>query len=75
MDIQNETLEREPWHDAAEEVHYQWHRFSTSTDELNRAHALLELSNAMGDLTSFLPGYDADSGTLPWEREDWEERS
>lgn len=26
------------------------------------------LSNAMSDLRSWLPGYDGDSDTMPWER-------
>lgn len=68
--MENAATDRQPWHDAAEEVEYQFHNFAHSKDELVRADALIKLSNAVFDLKTWLPGFDADTGTLPWERED-----
>jgi hypothetical protein len=65
-------IEAQPWHDAAGEVEYQFHRYVNTNDIVNRADALIKLSNAVFDLKTWLPGFDSDTGTLPWEREDEE---
>jgi hypothetical protein len=62
-------ITEEPWHDAAIEADYQWSRFTDAKTPLEQANALVNLANAMDDLRTFLPGYDYESGTLPWERE------
>ena len=59
-----------PYADALEEVQYHFQCYVTTKDELNKAYHLIELSNRMGDLSTYHPGYDLDTGTLPWERED-----
>lgn len=57
--------------DAIEEVYYHFQCYTQANSDLvNRAHHLMELQNAVGDLASFHPGYDIDSGTMPYERED-----
>lgn len=56
------------WEDAGVEVAYAWHGFATAATALTQASALVALSNAMSDLVSWLPGFDGDTGTMPWER-------
>jgi hypothetical protein len=62
------TTEPQPWHDAALEAEYRWHLFVTAKDPLSQAMAITDLSNAMHDLTTWLPGYDPNTGTMPWDR-------
>lgn len=64
--------EEQPWHDAGVEADYRWQLFITAQTPLAQARALVALSDAMSDLRSWLPGYDSQSGTMPWEREDAE---
>lgn len=63
-------VKREPWNDAGDEVAYRWYVFTHARDPLGQAMALADLSNAMHDLRTFLPGYDYETGTLPFERDD-----
>ncbi len=62
--------------DAAEAIEEAVYRFSMyvsqSSDMVNEAHHLLKLAEAMGDLRSYHPGYDPNTGMLPYEREDLE---
>lgn len=58
------------WQDAAVEADYRWQRFAHAKTPTEQAEWLVELSNAMSDLRSWLPGFDSDTGTMPWERED-----
>ena len=55
-----------------EDIKYHLNRFDESKSRANAGHHLIELFNKVGDLTSWHPGYDADTGTLPYEREDFE---
>lgn len=64
------TSESESWHDAALEAVYQWDGYVKSTSALDQAGRLIELSNAMHDLKTWLPGWDGDNGTMPWDREE-----
>lgn len=57
------------WHDAGLEVVYQWQALERASTVLDQAAALMKLSDAMGDLKTWLPGWDVDSGTMSWERE------
>ncbi len=61
---------KEDWHEVGIDVDYWWHQFTHARDLLTQAGTLVELSNKMHDLRTWLPGYDYESGTLPWERED-----
>lgn len=55
---------------ALEEVIYHFQMYVRDGGSLiNRAHHLVELQNAVGDLSSYHPGYNVDNGTMPWERE------
>lgn len=60
----------EPWHEAGAEADYRWHLFIAAKDPLSQAMALTDLANAMHDLRTYLPGYEFETGTLPWQRED-----
>lgn len=53
-----------------EEVHYRLECVDSSSNLSNRAHHWIELQNAMSDLITWHSGYDVNSGTLPWQRED-----
>ena len=57
------------WQDAGVEADYRWHLFANAKTPLDQAEAVTALSNAMSDLRTWLAGYDADTNTLPWERE------
>lgn len=61
------------WHDAGIEADYRWHLFRNAKTPYDQADALIGLSNAMSDLRSWLPGWDFETGTMPWEREDEEQ--
>lgn len=52
------------WHDAGRSVYYAWERLKASRNPLEWADAINNLSNAMSDLATWLPGYDLDTGTL-----------
>ncbi|QIG57806.1 hypothetical protein SEA_PAULODIABOLI_71 [Microbacterium phage PauloDiaboli] len=57
--------------DAIEEVVYRFRAYTQpSSDLVNSAHHLVELANAVSDLASYHAGYDIETGTLPYERED-----
>lgn len=58
--------------EAVETAVYRWRRYCRDASVLGQADNLLRLQNAMSDLTSWLPGYDYNTDTLPWEREDLE---
>ncbi|UDL16342.1 hypothetical protein SEA_ZOOMAN_58 [Microbacterium phage Zooman] len=56
--------------EAIEEVYYQFHRYTDATDLLAQASALVALQNAVSDLASYHAGYEIDSGTMPYERDE-----
>lgn len=60
----------EDWQEAAIEVDYLWNMFMDTTTLLGQARVLMQLQDAMSDLRTFLPGWDYETGTLPWERDD-----
>lgn len=57
------------WHDAALEVVYLWEQFTHAREPLAQAERLVSLSNAVHDLKTWLPGFDPETGTMPWDRE------
>lgn len=59
----------EPVWAALDEVHYRWHLLAHSRNILDQSDALLQVSNTLHDLTTWHPGYEYNSGTLPWERD------
>lgn len=60
----------EPWYEAVDNVVYQAQMLTGANRLDTAAHYLIELSNALGDLKTWMPGYDDRTGTLPWEREE-----
>ena len=54
--------------DAVADVLYRYDQFVDATTELNRATRLVDLNNAVDDLRSWHPGFDADTDTMPWDR-------
>lgn len=63
-DLDPVAPEGPPWVDAAFEVLYEIHVLSSGTGLTNQAYHLLELSNAVSDLTSWHPGYDGERGEI-----------
>lgn len=58
------------WHNAGLEVVYRWDCFQSANNPVDQAHQLVELSNAISDLKSWLPEFDIETGTMPWNREE-----
>jgi hypothetical protein len=56
--------------DLIEDIHYHLTRYDKATSRANAAYHLVELWNKVGDLTTWHPGHDVNSGTLPWQRDD-----
>ena len=56
--------------DALETVIYTFDRYVEAGTVGQQASYLVELINAMEDLRTFHPGYEVESGTMPWDRED-----
>lgn len=54
--------------EAALEVVYWFARYDRETTPTGAARALTELSGAIGDLSTYLPGYDVDLGGIDWEK-------
>lgn len=52
------------WHDAGLSVYWAWQRFVSSPDPVLRANAIIKLSDAISDLSTWLPGYDYETGTI-----------
>lgn len=57
------------WHDAGYSVDAAWERVGRSTNIVDQANALVDLSNAVSDLITYLPKYDPRTGTIPAEEE------
>ena len=45
-------------------VHVDWHNFTHSTDPLEQARWLIELSNRMSDLITWHEGFDYETGEI-----------
>ena len=57
--------------DAIEAAIYAWQAFDRrGASAVELAAATVDLSNAMSDLMSWHPGYDIETGTMPWERDE-----
>lgn len=56
--------------ECIENVQYAFSRWLVEGDALDRARFLMELNDAISALASWHRGYDYETGTLPWERED-----
>lgn len=56
--------------DLIEDIHYHLNCFDTSRSRANAGHHLIELFNAVGNLVTWHGGFDINTGTLPWQRED-----
>lgn len=57
--------------EAAVIAYLAWRRVAEATTPLEFGSAMVDANNAMGDLASWLPGYEIDTGTIPEEREEW----
>lgn len=55
--------------ECATQVDYWWRRLRAATTLLDQGEAATALNNATADMRSWLPGWDMDSDTMPWERE------
>lgn len=55
--------------EAALDVVYWADRYMHTREPIDQANALVELHNHISDLKTWLPGYDAESGTMPWDKE------
>lgn len=55
--------------DAAVEAYLAWTNMRDASTPMQYATAMTELSNAMSDFSSWLPGYDVGTGTIAAERE------
>ncbi|UVG35109.1 hypothetical protein SEA_CECE_58 [Microbacterium phage Cece] len=60
--------------DAAEYVLYHIDQLRDAKTLGEQADAFVALQNAAADLKSFHPEFDANNGTMPWDREDQEAR-
>lgn len=58
------------WHDAAIEADYAWYLYRTASNPFDQGDAMVRLANKMHDLRTWLPGYDYETSTLPWERDE-----
>ncbi len=56
--------EREPWMDAGHKAYEAWVRVRDARSLGDQADAVVDLSNAMSDLVSFLPEWDWEHGVL-----------
>lgn len=56
--------------DALEEVVYRYEQFAEAASPSRAASALVALGDAISDLKSFHPGWDFETGTMPWDREE-----
>lgn len=52
------------WHEAGESLCWEWYAFQEATTPLTQAQRLIELSNHIFDVSSFLPSYDEKTGQL-----------
>ena len=50
--------------DAVAAAHEAWVRFETSSGPFAQAQAVVALQNAMHDLSTWLPGYDIETGIV-----------
>lgn len=50
--------------EASDTAEYRWTRYANAVDNLTQADCLIELSNAMSDLASFLPGFNPETGEV-----------
>lgn len=55
---------------ALEEAIYRWRLYEKAASVGDQAYAYELLSNAMTDLTTYHPGWDFTTDTMPWDRED-----
>ena len=50
--------------EAADTVEWRWSLFAAAKDPVSQASALVELANAISDLGTFIPGYNAETGDV-----------
>ena len=50
--------------EAADTVEWRWNLYVAAKDPVAQASALVELSNAVGDLASHLPGYNPETSEI-----------
>lgn len=62
------AAEAEGWKDSAMSAVYAFWRYNEARTPLDNATWLINLGNALSDLQTWLPGFDAETGTMPWAR-------
>ena len=60
------------WQHAGTAAWWAWHEYDRATTPTTQASYLIELSNRMFDLSTYLPGFDPDLGRLRYDDEDVE---
>lgn len=50
--------------DAADTVEWRWRQYENARTALEQADALINLSNAMSDMASYLPNYNPETGEV-----------
>lgn len=55
---------------AVEDVVYRYRLYRDAKTPLEQANRLTRLNDTIGDLTTWIKGYDYDTDTLPWERDE-----
>lgn len=58
------TGETYGWYGAGEALYIAWDRFSEATTPVEAASRLVDLSNAVHDVISWLPNYNYERGVL-----------
>lgn len=56
--------------DAAVAAYLAWRDVAEANDPISFSTAMVEASNAMSDLASWLPGFDVNTGTIAAERDE-----
>lgn len=60
----SDRADLEGLYEAIESVWYQMYRWDTSTSAMNQADAIIGLSNAIGDLVTWHPRYNYETGEI-----------
>jgi hypothetical protein len=57
-------VSEQDWHDAGRSAYWDWERLIEARTPIEVAQAMINLSNSMADLVSWLPGWDWERGIL-----------
>jgi hypothetical protein len=60
----------EGWREAGVSAYFDWKRLQGAVTLSAQGQAIIDLSNSMHDLSTWLPGWDVETGTIQAEREE-----